>query len=167
MLIIHVASLYVASSTECVWPYTSQIIFHCSPSTTVLPFSIYIVLILFIWIQIWMMFQRFDDINPTEDFIYKMPSIHTKQISTWIKAFHTCLYNRSHDKINRFIYDVCVYHNFGYCIFSQAWKFASDKVFIDYSYKIISNYSKMNRYYQANPELLIHFSFWNHLFPHH
>ena len=53
-------------------------------------------------------------------------------------------------------------------VFFQALKFASDKVFIEYSYEIISNYSKMNRTIKqiANPEFLIRFSFYNHQFPH-
>ena len=123
--------------------------YHCTP------LFIEVVLILSILIQIWMIFQRYigelDEINPTEDYIYIwcQALIQGKYLR---KAFHTCLYNRLHDKIsNRFTYDICICHNFGYCIFPSI-KFPPNKVFIKYSYKIISNNWKINRHYQANCE---------------
>ena len=136
MIIIHEGCSCVAFSIGCVWPNTSRAVFIVHISTIVLPFSIDAVLILSIWIQIWMIFQRFmrefDEINPTEDFIYKMPDIHTKQIST--QSVYTCLYNRLHDETHRLTYDVSICHNLGYGMFSKHKKYR-------------------NRYYEANWEL--------------
>ena len=60
-----------------------------------------------------MIFQRymreFDEINPTEDFIYEIPDIHTKLIST--ESVCIFLYNRLHDKTHRLPYDVSICHS--------------------------------------------------------
>ena len=75
-------------STGCVWPYTSFL-----PSTIVLPFSIDVVIILSLWIQIWMVFQRYIWFNK----------------SNWI----FCLSNARHSfKANTYIYLKCFMHTY-------------------------------------------------------
>ena len=160
---IHEGSSCVAFSTGCIWPNTSHVVFTAHISTIVLLFSIDVVLILSIWIQIWMIFHRYmrdvDEMNPIEDFIYKIPGIHIKRIS--IHSLYTCLYNRLHDETPRLTNDDFICHNFSALHFSMQKHFPLIRYLLNIHTKL---YQTIQRWIDImkqieDPELLMYFSF--------